>query len=264
MENLHSSPARLADLGTIALFKKVMLRHGVLGYGSKHELVFEHDRFRIVPLIFGLLPKQAVQRQYAGELIKPYIREHLNGCGAPNDEELVSIIKRISDQFFETRSVADFLRKRKYGISDVKARNLALYTKLLRSQNGRCAICGLLFDRDAIEELDHMVPWRLIGDVPDGSNWQILCGDCNKGKGEWVSALQSAEYLNWSYRGGESLAERPTLEARYVVLALRPRCEVGNCALDSKQTQLHVVKKAITGLAVTDHLTVRCSEHLLV
>jgi len=261
MGSLPSSPARLANPEAIAFFKKIMRRHGVLGYGAEQETVLEAERFRVVPLIFGLMPKQAVQRSHPGELIKPYIREHLSGCCQTYDEELVTIIKRIADQFFETRLSTEMSRKRKFGISDLKARNLALYQRLMAKQNGRCAICGLLFDRDSIEELDHMVPWRIIGDVPDGSNWQVLCGECNKGKGEWVSAIQSAEYFNWSYRANESLADRPTLETRYVVLATRPFCEVETCGRTSLDAQLYVVKKARTGLAVTDHLTVRCANH---
>lgn len=262
MENLFFLQARLADAASIAIFKKVMLRHGALGYGAAEEWISERDRFSIVPLVFGLFPRQAVRREQLGQHIKPYIRQHLAECNTPFDEELVSIIKSLADQFFETRSAMDFTRKRKYGISDLKAINFVLYNKIVSSQNGRCAVCGLLFDRDATEELDHMVPWRLIGDIPDGSNWQILCGDCNKGKGEWVSALQSVEFLNWSYRAGESLALRPTLETRYLVLALSPQCEAPGCSRNKRTDQMHVVKRSETGLAVANHLSVKCSLHL--
>ena len=262
MQSPLSSQARLADPESISLLKRVMFKHGVTGFGRDYEAVEEANRLRVVPLVFGLLPIQAVRRQESGELIKPYIRQHLENCCSQYDEELVTIVKRISDQFFETRTSDGFVRKRKLGIADVKARNPSLYRQLLSNQNGRCAICGRPFDSDSIEELDHMVPWRLIGDVPDGSNWQILCGLCNKGKGEWISALQSSESLNWAYRGGDNLAETPTLETRYVVLALRPFCDIPGCGKSRLEDQMHVVRKGETGLAVADHLVARCSNHV--
>ena len=52
---------------------------------------------------------------------------------------------------------------------------------LLNKQNGKCNICNQHIDMSTAE-LDHIVPWALVGDELGTSNLQMLCRDCNRRK----------------------------------------------------------------------------------
>ena len=133
---------------------------------------------------------------------------------------------------------------------------------MLTSQGRRCAVCGALFEAPGDETLDHTVPFRIIGDAPDGANWQILCPACNGGKAERLSALQSLEALNWTYRDASgSFVCTPSLRTRYVVLAQAGCCEYIGCGASPSTTQLMVQRISDTGLWVADNLHVRCQTH---
>src|SRR5262249_30230059 len=149
-------------------------------YSSFTEL----ELLTIVPLVFGLLPARAVVREKPDDRIKPHIIEHLRSLAVDHDEELIDVLKSIADQYYATqppesrfidgeRGTQPVRPTRKFGISDVKAANYSRYRLLLERQAGRCAICGIPFNESATEELDHILPWRLVGDIPDGSNWQV-------------------------------------------------------------------------------------------
>lgn len=51
--------------------------------------------------------------------------------------------------------------------------------ELLVQQQCRCAICGERIDLEA--ELDHVIPWKYVGDELD-DNLQLLCFKCNRSK----------------------------------------------------------------------------------
>lgn len=53
--------------------------------------------------------------------------------------------------------------------------------KLLENQNGKCNICDCRIDIFCAE-LDHIVPWTLVGDELGVKNLQMLCRDCNRRK----------------------------------------------------------------------------------
>jgi hypothetical protein len=113
------------------------------------------------------------------------------------------------------------------------------------------------------ETLDHVVPFRLIGDVPDGSNWEILCGPCNTSKGNFVSSLQAAQAHNWIYStdGGRFPVDDPSPETRFLVLSQAGRCTVPGCTVTPKKGQLFIRKVRESGLAIADNLVVRCTIH---
>ena len=49
-------------------------------------------------------------------------------------------------------------------------------------QNGRCVVCGELFDKDLSKvHIDHIIPWMLVGDELK-NNYQCLCETCNECK----------------------------------------------------------------------------------
>jgi hypothetical protein len=191
---------------------------------------------------------------------------HLESLGIGPDEVLVDILKSVADQYYETQSEGtgwSIQRKRKFGLADIKALDRNLYRKMVQHQSGRCNVCGILLEQAEEETLDHILPWRLVGDMPGGTNWQILCKSCNSGKRAWFSALQSPEGMNWVYAGHDQVIphDRPTLETRYVVLVQLNACQADGCAHTASSSQLHLAKCLPSGLAVADNLTVYCEHH---
>lgn len=263
------SRQNLFDAETVLLFKRVFLR--TLGWSVPADVAAlptptEAERLQVVPLVFGLIPSRALVRAKRDERIKPYIREHMMYIGLEPDEALIDIVKAVAGQYYATQSEGSLgasTRPRKYGISDIKALNRRLYQQMLLRQNSRCAICGLVLSQAAEETLDHILPWRLIGDVPSGANWQILCQKCNSGKQAWFSALQSPEAINWIYaRHDQPIpSEIPTLETRYIVLAQHGMCQAPGCAIKPPTGHLILRKILQSGLAIADNLTLFCEVH---
>ena len=206
-----------------------------------------------------------MRRKRADDKVKPLIREHLDAIGVAPENRLVDILKSVSDQFAATWAVNSLVTgvpiKRKMEIASLRALGHP-YRRQLDRQNGRCAICGVKFDGTREEQLDHIVPWRLIGDVRDGSNWQILCFECNNGKRSLLTALLSPEAWGWLYATqSPRFPDLPTLETRYVVLAQRGTCDEPGCARDASVAELEVAKAVHSGLAVADNLLVKCDLH---
>lgn len=252
----------------VELFRDVFLFHGALGYriGSHPSGFSEAHRLAVVPLIFMLMPIKALLRKKADELIKPYIAEHLDGLSIASDDSLVSVIKAVADQYYisymRRQDLGARLGLKKKGISDIRAGNPEAYRRMLTSQCGRCAICGVFFSGTREQTLDHVIPWHLVGDIDDGANWQILCSECNSGKREWFSSLQSAQALNWVYSIQSSALDMPTKETRYVALAHARGCSVPECKQTARSSQLQVVRRLSSGLAVADNVRIVCEHHL--
>jgi hypothetical protein len=264
---LFSLGRRPIERSTLDDFEGTLRYHGALGYrdGPLSGPATELTRLNVVPLVFGLLPVEALVRRSPDQLVKPSIRAHLAKVGVPTRESLVDVLKSVADQLWSTWPMSirygNARCRRKGSITDLRA-NPFLYKKMLTSQGRRCAVCGSSFEAPGDETLDHTVPFRIIGDVPDGANWQILCPSCNGGKAERLSALQSLEALNWAYSDATgSFVRTPSLRTRYVVLAQAGRCECTGCGARPNTTRLLVQRISETGLWVADNLHVRCQTH---
>ena len=233
-----------------------------MGEKKSHEFG-EEQRLLVAKWVFLLLPRRSIFRSDPSEKVKPLIRKHLEGLGV-RDEDLVAILKELSDQYYETTPVKkrgqgrSKRAKTKNGIRDLR-QNQQLYRSLQSQQNGRCATCGIELE-PSIETLDHRIPWRLVGDVSDGSNYQILCKTCNTGKTSWLSSFQSPRCLNWEY--SSEAEEKPHAETRYLVLAQRGHCEKCKCSDGPQESRLLVLPKTETGLFVADNLNVFCERHI--
>ena len=264
MKNLLSSQERLKDESLINCFVHLFAKHGALGYSKLVNPSYadsEITRLEIVPLVFGLIPEAALNRKRPDELIKPHIEKHLNNLGIDKKNLLIDILKSIADQYYFTRPGSS---KRKKGITDLQVHR-SIYKQILVKQSSRCTICGISFSENIELTLDHIIPWRLVGDIPDGANWQILCRDCNLGKREYLSSLQSTQAFNWIYGGQYEqiiISNNPTPETRFIVLAQMGQCEYPKCNIVPSLGELFVVKKFNSGLPVVDNLQVRCKLHL--
>jgi hypothetical protein len=256
IEHLSAAP------GSIDILRRVMLWHGVLGerVGDLEPILNADDWWRfVVRNAFLLVPKSVfVTSNSVGPVkyLKPIIIEHLQALGVIIDEELIEIVKRLVDQLLltERRLGSDFTI-RKASVASLKARNQQRYIWLRDRQRGRCAICGIKLEV-AKEELDHVIPFRLIGDVPDGSNWQLLCKSCNSAKSCFLSPLQYPECFNWIYRSVVDAANHPSNHTRFVALKTQGRCFT--CGATAKQARLGVTRRCVNGLAVADNLAVVC------
>ena len=187
MQAQRLSPARLRDRDLTRLLIRVF---GGSTTSRVQVRVSEAERLTVVPLVFGLIPRDALHRVRPDQRIKPIIRAHLSTLSVDYDEELVHLIKRVSDQYYDSAVRRDpSVRRRKMGIEGVRALRRGIYEGLVARQMGRCAVCGVRFGKNAVETLDHILPWCLAGDPYDGSNWQLLCERCNQGKREWLSAF---------------------------------------------------------------------------
>ena len=243
------------DQTLLELFKNIFLAHGVKETAfEKIKDISEQDKLSVVPFFFYLIPTDLItgdNEKYS--LVKPMIRSHLNLIGVRSqDEDLVDTIKRIGNHF---SNCINEKNSRKRSIADLRM-DYKLYQKFLNYQNYRCRSCGVLLD-DNNQELDHIIPYKLLGDPLDGANWQILCSKCNLGKGGLFSPLQSNEALNWIYdkRDLEKISDK----LHFLCFALSKKCSI--CGSDAGTTELKIKKRALTGLSVASNMIVVCDNH---
>lgn len=253
-------PERLANKEAINRFKNLMLRHGALGRGRTDLKPLDPSEIEaVVPLIFGFIPESAIRERPVDLKVKPLIRIHLESLRIEYDEELVSIIKALSDQYYATSSLNNLAKPRKFSMSDIRSNGA--YRDLIQRQNHRCSICGHSFRDHGGETLDHIIPWRLIGDNQDGSNWQILCSDCNSGKSAYLTHLMLLASKNWMY-GNTPLSDKDySNQVRFSVLMRDGRCTFPSCNATPKTNSLTPTKVIDSGLGLYDFLTTRCERH---
>lgn len=185
---------------------------------------------------------------------KPLIRKHLEALGISHNENIVSAIKFICENYRSQRDKA----VKKAGIVDVYIKHPHVYARMMRNQSGRCCICGELLIYGQNMHLDHIVPWHLGDDPNDGSNWQLLCEVCNRGKGVFpYYSLQTAG-LNWiKPTANGNLRE----DVRYAVLVRDKKCFVSGKT--PKETRLRVIKKIESGCWVLDNAKTISEEELV-
>jgi 5-methylcytosine-specific restriction endonuclease McrA len=262
MQTLASSPERLADRGALEALKGLFLYHGVLGYRdtTRGRDIQDLDRFSILPLVFGLLPATVLSRVSSTAVFqpaKPLLADHLVSLGIEAEELLLDVLKSVAEQWASTRPGRT--NRRKYSVTDVRALGTP-YRTIRGRQNGRCRYCGRVL-AVSDEALDHTVPFRLIGDVADGANWQLLCSDCNLGKGEFLTTLAMPVAYNWVYSFNEKDLTDVRIRTRWVVLAQRGRCD--SCGAGPDVAELHVIPRREGDAFIADLLTISCDGHLL-
>src|SRR5690242_13698673 len=112
MPTLRSSPERLADPAALSVLRALLLHHGALGYRVRAAVPNDETTFLAVPLVFGLLPARSLAPRQGGFTpMKPIIREHLRNLGVTPDDELLSLLKSVADQWAAT--IPGLLRRRR-------------------------------------------------------------------------------------------------------------------------------------------------------
>lgn len=125
-------------------------------------------------------------------------------------------------------------------------------------QGGRCRLCGVLLVRDTCPHVDHILPASL-GGSDDLENLQLLCSECNLGKGSTLHWLMSLPYFD------EAPGNEPSSRLRYAVLCrFGGRCFYQDCDHTSATAQLFVVPFIGVpegGRVIFDNLVTYCEDH---
>ena len=242
----------------------VLDRHGARGFrpngAATHD---EIDRWHAGRTVFRLLPTTALHLR-PGSGFRPVIRKHLIALGLQSSGRAELVLKSVAEQLISTHPALcqrwNRKRKIKMGISHVRASGK--YQTLLKRQIGRCATCGCPLDEADSVELDHIVPFSFIGDVPDGANWRILCGACNLGKHSFISSWFSPDAWGWvSDTGHLPATTQASLRTRYSVIATIGKCETEGCGATAKDSHLRVELRVSDSFWTAQNLKVSCAQH---
>ena len=123
-------------------------------------------------------------------------------------------------------------------------------------QNLRCALCGRYLSEALEPHVDHITPVAL-GGTSELSNFQLLCRQCNLGKGKLVGWILGAPYLR---------EDRLQLSASLRYCVLRRDCgtctmsECGTTALHSEMLVEPVIPVSSGGRMIFDNLGTVCIE----
>jgi hypothetical protein len=239
--------------------------YGARGFGcGSRESFSERDRWQAATIIYYCLPVTIRELRPARDKFVPVLRDYLDSIGLPSGERECLVLKGVSEQLIYSNPTLcaplGLKTKRKYGISDIRA--LGHYRPIASQQGNRCATCGITLDFANTVELDHIVPFALIGDVSDRANWRLLCGQCNLGKHDFISSWLAPDAWNWIPPGNlGNTTNGPTLRARYAMFSTRGHCELPDCSSGPQNAQLELRRRSESGLFVPSNLAVVCSEH---
>jgi hypothetical protein len=119
-----------------------------------------------------------------------------------------------------------------------------------------------LFDGNEEETLDHVVPWRIVGDIGEGTNWQVICRSCNIGKASYMSTLQTLEAQNWIYSESDIENIDVRLRTRYALLMQGGYCSHTGCCATPRTSRLTIIPRFPDFLPIADHHRVVCEGHV--
>ena len=122
------------------------------------------------------------------------IREHLKKAGTPWDAATAEdILAALPKPLAEAIEITETLEYKREPAADARKR------RLYEQQGGRCNAprCATPMDLRHFE-IDHIVP-RSKGGPDDVENLQLLCGSCNKIKGD-----RDMDYLDGRLAGAEA------------------------------------------------------------
>jgi 5-methylcytosine-specific restriction endonuclease McrA len=213
----------------------------------------------LIPLFFGLLPRAALTRDSILTPVKGDIRLHLAGLGVPCDELLVDVLKRVADQYVQTRPPRQVFSQ-KVSLGTLRDSRPHAIHNLIARQVGRCCVCGTALTNDTHVAIDHVLPWRIGGDKD--ANLQLLCERCNRGKRDYVSPLQSPRIHGWMYGLDGLDLSRVNEDSRYVALAVAGRCMFLTCLQAPRDGELDVYSRSASAIATLDNCVVSCGGHV--
>tara|TARA_B100001250_G_scaffold400158_1_gene410372 strand:+ start:1139 stop:1909 length:771 start_codon:yes stop_codon:yes gene_type:complete len=249
------------DYAELAYLTEIIQLHcsprGYQGKGTRRFPLDHEQMLMASQQIFLFFPKEIPSGSRNRRiLIDQRIRDVVNQY---SDEEFQTLGDMIETVFINWQK-AKKSKKAKYKIDTVRERHPTIYNEILQAQQQRCVFCGYQFEEDEMDShLDHILPYNLGGDCQDGSNWQILCRDCNEGKGSLFTVLQHRGRHDWIYHLKRWYPEAEDRENwrrfRLFVLIRDGRCN--DCERGPDQVQLHSVNLT-SGLSISSNMTCLC------
>jgi len=273
----QNRPARQALVGLtsshISTFQTLYLHVLKSVSVSREEVEGQLSLLMTLRLLWRLVPRRLIEGLDPNyeRLAEVALQSEFGGPPSPElVRKLAVVFRRVRSSRVEGRDVTGLDLGR------------GTHAALLKSQDGRCALCGYIFsvtdlysadetDLSYFEEayraypgeiylaryvrrpaLDHIIPYFLGGDGPE--NWQILCQTCNAGKGESLSWISRKGWMPPT-RLGDVVALTPAL--RYSVLA---RHRTNECATSLVGNQiLRIFLRDPGRLILMENLTVRAA-----
>ena len=196
-----------------------------------------------------------------GEENRILLRERLNEVIPDNlQQKYFRSIFAVYSQWLMTKN-GDGVKQ---SISTVRINSPKIYREIMEAQAHRCAYCGFLFG-DVItgeQQLDHILPFRLGGDLPCGSNWQILCKDCNFSKKDMFSIFQHRVANDWIYhlKGWSPIQENRAGKKpiSFAVITRDKKCM--NCNAGPMTEQLRAINLT-AGLSIPSNMVTVCTDY---
>ncbi|WP_420715078.1 HNH endonuclease [Corallococcus sp. bb12-1] len=131
------------------------------------------------------------------------------------------------------------------------------YRLLERNQNSRCALCGTVLLATVSPHVDHRIPLAL-GGKNSLSNLQILCQNCNLGKGALLNWMMGSPFFD-ECRGELSKRMRYCVLSKHNGTCIHSDCE--ETARTSELFAIPVVPVQRGGRLIFDNLVSNCEQH---
>lgn len=234
------------------------------GYSSKGTELFpiDHEQMAVASQqIFLFFPKSIpLTSRERRLLINQRIREVVNpGYSDEDFRTLGDMIETVYVNWQQSKKS----RRAKYTIGTLREKHVRIYSEILQAQNHRCVFCGYLFQNSENMHLDHILPYNLGGDdTVKGSNWQLLCADCNEGKGVSFTVLQYRGRQDWIYTLKNWYPETEERDnwRRFRLFVLVRDGQCIQCKRGPDQVQLTTLNMG-SGLSVPSNMVCVCEEY---
>lgn len=126
------------------------------------------------------------------EMSDPVFRKQVQNRLRSSDDQVLTVKCIVQETTHCVLSNAEASRVLGYLIAHFRKKNRRLSyddnvrIRKLVGQNNRCLICGRPITINN-SELDHIIPWSMVGDELGEDNLQMLCTDCNRRKSKNVT-----------------------------------------------------------------------------
>lgn len=213
----------------------------------------EWHKLEMIPLLAHFLPAASLKRTSIITPVKALIKGHLDSVFIPSEDRLLRVLKSVADNWVISKPTG---RNGAWGMPILRTRYATMLRRLEERQGNSCWLCRADFVRDGINpSLDHIIPYRIGGNREENS--QLLCEECNGGKGQMMSSLQVQDGWNW-LPGIKRDCTRISKQVRYIALASSMGCDIPGCISGDP---LLVLPQDESRIAVVSNLKVVCRAH---
>lgn len=126
------------------------------------------------------------------EMADPGFRKQVQNRLRASDNQVLTVKRIVHETTDCSLSDEEAFRVLNYVIAHFRKKNRrvpyddSVRIRKLVEQNSRCHICGKPITINN-SELDHIIPWSMVGDELGEDNLQMLCTDCNRRKSKNVT-----------------------------------------------------------------------------